>query len=213
MTVAQVTALISFSFAVWAAGLLAADRRAAGAQLLVLRPRPRPVPTWEGIRPGDIGFDEGGGAVGFLIRHGSHSPFAHCFVYVREHPDGGWWTHEAYPGGLRLRHRVAAPHKVLRVWRDDVEQRALVARSYRLVGARYAYGELVRIVVARVAGWVGVSVPPWDANPSTVICSNHAAQCVVAARPDVWLSHPPSAIWPGRLARDLDLMVWSDTVG
>jgi hypothetical protein len=204
------------------------------------------IRAWRGIQPGDIGFDEGGGIVGFLIRHFSHSPYAHCWVYHRQVPDNTetWMTAEAYPGGLKIRKREQTNvHRVIRVWRTEEERRALLARSDELVGSGYNYRELFRIVHYRlrknllwIAGallvvlalrywegmdlqWLGwpllvmgvyASLPlKTKLNPRRVICSNHVAQSVLAAR-DVELTYPPQSIWPGRLERDLNVLVWND---
>lgn len=206
--------------------------------------------TWTGIEPGDIGFDQGGGFVGFLIRHFSHSPYAHVWVYESPIYERGhvvaWRTVEAYPGGLK--ERVRDPDRVdrvARVWRDDDERFSILAMNGALLGSKYNYRELFRIIHYRVrkvwvqllvvfmaflllylsllsAGFLVVaallaSFLLYAAFPlrtklsdSAVICSNHVAQCVLAARPDVRLSFPPQMIWPGRLERDLNLVTWHD---
>jgi len=201
--------------------------------------------SWEGIQPGDVGFDQGGGLVGFLIRHFSHSPYAHCWIYHDRRDDGSWHTAEAYPGGLRMRVRSNDNvHRVVRVANTIQEQHAILDKSDELVGSGYNYRELFRIVHYRLrkifawlAGLLAIlvvldAVDVWEArwlvillivllvyaaiplrtslNPRKVICSNHVAQCVLRARPDVTLTYPPQSIWPGRLERDLNVMSWND---
>ena len=205
---------------------------------------------WHGIQPGDVGFDQGGGIVGFLIRHFSHSPYAHCWVYHDGTDNGGpdVLTAEAYPGGLKARWRDAGRvHRVVRAWRTEEERQAILDKSEELVGSGYNYRELFRIVHYRlrkillhllvvavaafvwavwqastpafIVWWVLVVLMAYailplktELNPDRVICSNHVAQCLLAARDDVELSYPPQSIWPGRLERDLNVMVWNDWV-
>jgi len=109
--------------------------------------------TWKGIQPGDIGFDRGGGFVGFLIRTFTHSPFAHCWVWHRvvKYDENGdpliWETAEAYPGGLKLRERPNANvNRVVRTWRTEEERQNTLAKSESLVGMKYNYRELFRII-------------------------------------------------------------------
>lgn len=202
--------------------------------------------TWTGIQAGDVGFDQGGGVVGFLIRHFSHSPYAHCWVYHGQNIDGRWTTAEAYPGGLRLRNRENANvHRVIRAWRTEEEREQILEASDQLVGAKYNYRELFRIVHYRlranflvhllvffaIVAWGGITgsvtaivfastfglltlyaaIPlNTKLTPGKVICSNHVAQSVLAARPDIDLTYPPQSIWPGRLERDLNVMTWND---
>lgn len=202
--------------------------------------------TWMGIQSGDVGFDQGGGLVGFLIRHFSHSPYAHCWVYHHQDESLRWVTAEAYPGGLRLRTRENANvHRVVRAWRTEDERMSILARSGALIGLGYNYRELFRIIhhrlrqtfiyhmavlllltvlygryqstLALVAWFALMPLTLYAAiplrsklNPSRVICSNHVAQSVLAARPDIKLTYPPQSIWPGRLERDLNVMTWND---
>ncbi len=197
---------------------------------------------FRGIQPGDLGFDGGGGLVGALIRRSTTSPWAHCFVVVAPAAPGYWVCHEAYPGGLRARPRHESTVGVLvRVWRTPEEQAAILARSHALVGTGYAYGELLRIaghycwrqrkavlVAALLGALVGstgilwgslalgvaglLSLVPWDG--ARVICSNHAAQAALAARPELaeWLRYPTHQVWPGELAASLQRFVWNDLV-
>jgi hypothetical protein len=201
---------------------------------------------WVDIEPGDIGFDQGGGIVGFLIRHFSHSPYAHCWVYHERDAWGDWSTAEAYPGGLKYRERQTGQvHRVIRPWRNEEERAKILAKSTELVGAKYNYRELFRIIHYRLRNilmflllgffasallWLfydlsaaqpffwALAVPtayaalPLKTNltPDKVICSNHVAQSVRAARPDVYLKYEPQSIWPGRLERDLNILVWND---
>lgn len=197
--------------------------------------------AWQGVEPGDIGFDQGGGAIGFLIRHFSHSPYAHCWVFHGA-GDEHWSTAEAYPGGLKERsRRKGKVDRVARVWRNEEERRAILERSAELVGSKYNYRELFRIIHYRVRKSFALCIalfllvlffhePAWSAialgvllvyaaiplksklDPKRVICSNHVAQCVLNARPDVELSFEPQAIWPGRLERDLNAITWDDWI-
>lgn len=106
---------------------------------------------WVGIEAGDVGFDQGGGVVGFLIRHFSHSPYAHCWVYDAPIYERGhvvaWHTIEAYPGGLKKRVRdIDRVDRVARLWRDEDERLQMLATSGALLGSRYNYRELFRII-------------------------------------------------------------------
>lgn len=183
-----------------------------------------------GLAPGDIGFDSGGGIVGALIRRGTTSPWAHCFVLVRDLGDGMWQTHEAYPGGLKekTRHASTIGHAI-RVATNPGQQDHIVSRSRQLVGSRYGYGELLRIVghyfwrqryitaavtlVAAAAGHMQLAtvaltllaagvltLAHWD-RPGAVICSNHCAQAALEGQPGLadWMRFPPHLIWPGEL--------------
>lgn len=182
------------------------------------------------LAPGDIAFDGGSGIVGALIRRGTTSPWAHCFVLVRELEDGMWQTHEAYPGGLkeRTRHTSTIGHAI-RIATNANQQKQIVSRSSELVGSRYGYGELLRIVghyfwrqryvtaavtvLAVAAGHVqlatvaltllaagALTLAQWD-RPGAVICSNHCAQAALDAQPGLaeWMRFPPHMIWPGEL--------------
>lgn len=168
------------------------------------------------IQPGDIGFDAGVGVSGLIIRLGTKSAYGHCWVYhecVGFDQDGTeiWLTVEAGPkAGLVHRFRKAAPNKVVRVWRDELEQSAILRASERLVGARYGWGEIVRIV-CRI---LGIKVRRWEDNPGRVICSNHVAQAALAGRPDFgfYLRYEPFEIWPGELAMTFDAYNWDTEV-
>jgi hypothetical protein len=192
------------------------------------------------VQPGDIGFDGGGGLLGALIRLGSTSPWAHCFVVVAVLDTEHVLTHEAYPGGLRTRvRRTETIGTAVRVWRTAEERRALMARSYELIGTPYAYGEVVRIVGhylwqrrrvvalgalgAALLGAAVVSVlalgllalgaaslTRWDTGRA--ICSNHCSQAALHGRPELaaWLRYEPARIWPGELHVALTRAAWSD---
>lgn len=164
------------------------------------------------IQPGDIGFDAGVGISGQIIRLGTKSAYGHCWVYhelVDRLPDGTqvWSTVEAGPrGGVIRRLRTTPPIKVVRVWRDRFDQADLLKKSEELVGSRYGWGEIFRIV-ARI---LGVKVRRWKDNPYAVICSNHVSQCVMASRPEfgLYLRYGSNEIWPGELAVTLDAFIW-----
>jgi hypothetical protein len=168
------------------------------------------------IRPGDVGFDEGVGLSGWIIRLGTRSAYGHCWVYhglVDVLDDGTevWDTVEAGPRmGVIHRLRTVQPNKVVRVWQDEFQRKDLLQASETLVGCRYGWGEIVRIVV----NILRIKVRKWRDNPNAVICSNHVAQAILAARPDfgLYLRHEPSEIWPGELAVTLDAFMWDTEV-
>ena len=168
------------------------------------------------IRPGDVGFDEGVGLSGWIIRLGTRSAYGHCWVYhglVDVLDDGTevWDTVEAGPRmGLIHRLRTVQPNKVVRVWQDEFQRKDLLQASEALVGCRYGWGEIFRIVV----NILRIKVRKWGDNPNAVICSNHVAQAILAARPDfgLYLRHEPNEIWPGELAVTLDAFMWDTEV-
>ena len=172
--------------------------------------------TFPRIQPGDIGFDAGVGISGLLIRLGTRSAYGHCWIYheLVGHDDEGndiWLTVEAGPkAGLVQRFRKRQPNKVVRIWRDEWEQADIVKASQALVGARYGWGEIVRIV-CRI---FGLKLAKHKDNPDRVICSNHVAQAALAGRPDLgfYLRYEPFEIWPGELAVTLDAYVWDTEV-
>jgi hypothetical protein len=172
---------------------------------------------WFGIKPGDMGFDRGGGLVGWIIRHGTGSAYAHSFIYHKllgTLHDGTqiWETVEAYPSvkkskdGVRKRVRTNAPTNVVRLWRSIGEQEAILSHSESLVGTRYSWGEIFRIAVRMI----GVKFPGWD-SPKRVICSNHCLQSALAARSSLraFFRYEPYEIWPGELAASLAAVVWA----
>jgi hypothetical protein len=163
-----------------------------------------------GIRPGDIGFDGGIGISGWLIRTGTGSAYGHCFVYHSDLGDGKWETVEAGPSGLLYRTRTVGPNKVVRLWRDDQERRAILDASKALVGCRYGWGEIARIV----CNLLGVKLKRRQDNPARAICSNHVAQAALAARPELvhYMQYQPFEIWPGELAVTFDAMRWDQEV-
>jgi hypothetical protein len=164
------------------------------------------------IKPGDIGFTKGGGFVGWIIRHGTGSAYAHVFVYVRKNKDGSWETVEAFPSakkmkdGTRVRTRTELPEKVVRIWRDSTEQAGIVRKSRELVGTRYGWGEILRIA----ARFIGIKFIPKYDSPNRAICSNVTMQAVLAARPQLRpvFRFESYQTWPGELADTLDRIVW-----
>jgi hypothetical protein len=168
------------------------------------------------IRPGDIGFDEGVGISGLLIRFGTRSAYGHCWIYhclVDILKDGTevWLTVEAGPrDGTIWRHRTVTPNKVVRVWQDEFEQRGILRKSEQLVGTRYGWGEIIRII-CRI---LGIRVRRWRDNPCRIICSNHVTQAILAGRPDFgfYLRYQPNEIWPGELAVTLDSFIWETEI-
>jgi hypothetical protein len=172
---------------------------------------PRREHSFPSIRPGDIGFDGGGGISGWVIRTGTGSSYGHCWVYHSRNADGTWLTLEAGPKeGLVFRTRKAGPNKVVRLWRDEQERAALLRASEKLAGSRYGWGEIARIV-CRI---LGIKVRRWRDNPNHVICSNHVTQAALAARPELahYLRFAFNEVWPGELAITLDAMQWEHGV-
>jgi len=174
--------------------------------------------TWVDIQPGDIGFTKGGGFVGWIIRHGTGSAYAHTFVYhkliKRTDAIEVWETVEAWPSlnkqkdGVRVRTRTEAPIKVVRLWRTRGEQARILEHSKSMVGTRYGWGEIVRIGLR----FVGIKVRGWESN-KRAICSNHCTQSVLAARPKLSkiFRYPPSMVWPGELATTCDAVEWIES--
>lgn len=166
-----------------------------------------------GIKPGDIGFTKGGGFVGWVIRHGTGSAYAHTFVYVKQNKDGSWETIEAWPSsksakdGTRFRTRTELPEKVIRTWRTRSEQSAIIKRSRELVGTRYGWGEILRIA----ARFIGIKFIPKYDSTKRAICSNVTMQAVLAARPSLkhFFKYETYQTWPGELADTLDRINWA----
>jgi hypothetical protein len=125
---------------------------------------------WLDIQPGDVGFDRGVGISGWVIRTGTQTQFGHCWVYHCRNADGSWQTVEAGPrGGLMLRTRTVAPNKVVRMWAHETEQQAMLAMSVSLLGSKYGWGEIARIV-ARI---LGLKVRRGKDHPKRVLCPKH----------------------------------------
>lgn len=168
------------------------------------------------IQPGDVGFDAGVGISGQIIRFGTKSAYGHCWVYhelLEVLPDGKevWATVEAGPrDGVARRVRTVPPLKVVRFWKDSFEQSDILRASDKLVGYRYGWGEIVRIV----AHILGIKVRRWRDNPYAVICSNHVAQAVCAGRPDFgfYMRYQNNEIWPGELAVTADAYIWDTDI-
>lgn len=166
------------------------------------------------IKPGDIGFTKGGGLVGWIIRHGTGSAYAHVFVYIKQNKDGSWETIEAWPSknkikdGTRVRLRTELPEKVVRVWRDKAEQVLIIKKSRDLVGTRYGWGEIFRIALR----FIGIKFLPKYDSHKRAICSNVTTQAVLAARPSLnrLFRFEPYQIWPGELADTLDRIIWAE---
>ena len=168
-----------------------------------------------GIKPGDIGFTKGGGFVGWIIRHGTGSTYAHSFVYVSKNADNSWNTIEAWPSaksaldGTRNRIRTEYPEKVVRVWRTKSEQAAIIKKSKALVGTRYGWGEILRIA----ARFIGIKfIPAYDSN-KRAICSNVTMQAVLASRSALkhFFKYETYQTWPGELADTLDRISWAQS--
>jgi hypothetical protein len=167
---------------------------------------------WAHIQPGDIGFDRGVGLSGFIIRLGTRSQYAHCWVYHKPLPDGSWVTVEAGPkDGVIWRIRDVEPNLVVRAWKNSKEQQDILDRSREIVGSGYGWGEILRIALY----FIGIKLRTSYDNEHRVICSNHAAQAVLAADPRIraHMRYPHYAIWPGALAEDLAAWKWWDEHG
>lgn len=169
------------------------------------------------IQPGDMGFDKGGGFVGWIIRHGTGSAYDHCFIYhelmsTDKQGNQVWKTVEAWPSlrkqkdGVRVRIRTADPSKVVRVWRTKNEQSKILEKSLSMVGTKYGWGEIFRIALR----FIGIKIRGWESERGA-ICSNHCAQSVLYARPELkaFFTYPPSFIWPGEVATCVDCVVWN----
>ncbi len=170
-----------------------------------------------GIKPGDIGFTKGGGIVGWIIRHGTGSPYAHCFIYHKYLGDGKWQTVEAFPSinknkdGVRYRIRTEEPIKIVRMWRTKNEQRKILDHSVSMVGVKYGWGEIIRIALR----FLGIKIKGWESD-KRAICSNHCTQSLLSARPQLELimKYKPSQVWPGELANTADYILWlEDRIG
>lgn len=177
------------------------------------------------MRAGDILWTKGGGLSGFFVRHGSASPYGHCAVAVTSaFPDpitGEWMVmvNETFPvfppwrPALLLRKRaVSSIAAVARMWRTEAEQALIVRTSESMVrqSLPYAWAE---IAVIALAGVLPHSVIPNADATKAVICSNHVAACLKAARTDDYLRfvrYPPHRMWPGGLHRDLQAWQWCD---
>jgi len=165
------------------------------------------------IKPGDIGFTKGGGFVGWIIRHGTGSAYAHVFVYVKPLKNGNWETIEAWPSkkahldGTRRRIRTELPEKIVRVWRSHDEQAAILNKSAELVGTRYGWGEILRIALR----FVGIKFIPRYDSSKRAICSNVTMQAVLASRAGLGplFRFESFQTWPGELAETLDRIVWA----
>lgn len=171
--------------------------------------------VYRNIQPGDIGFDEGVGISGWFIRTGTKSAYGHCWIYHQlvDIVDGVevWDTVESGPRrGTIHRLRTVTPNKVVRIWQDEYEQRDIVRASEKLVGLRYGWGEIIRIV-ARI---FGIRLRRWRDNPFAIICSNHVAQAALAGRPDLgfYLRFEPNEVWPGELAETFDSFIWDTEI-
>jgi hypothetical protein len=169
------------------------------------------------IQPGDIGFDNGGGIVGWIIRHGTGSAYSHCFVYhellsTDKSGNQTWKTVEAWPSlkdgqdGIRIRLRTKSPSKVVRVWRTKNQQEKILEKSLSMVGTGYGWGEIFRISLR----FIGIKIKGWESD-KRAICSNHCTQSILFARPELkpFFNYPPSSIWPGELATSSDCIVWN----
>jgi hypothetical protein len=168
------------------------------------------------IQAGDIGFDAGVGLSGLLIRLGTQSPYGHCWVYhdILERREDGtevWDTVEAGPRhGTIHRVRTVAPLKAVRVWQDEFERRDLLQASEALVGTRYGWGEIARIL----AHLLKIKMRRWRDNPCRVICSNHVAQAICAAVPSfgLYMRYNNNEVWPGELAVTCDAFSWDTEI-
>lgn len=166
---------------------------------------------WVGIQPGDIGFDGGQGLFGWIIRRATGT-FGHVWVYheylgLDKKGREIWKTVEAGPRGIKFQDRTRTPVKVVRLWKTKKQQAAILAESGACVGAKYGWGEIVRLALHTI----GIRVKGWQDNPKRMICSNHTARSVVAGikHLELTLPYPPQHIWPQRLAEWCDWVLWT----
>jgi len=168
---------------------------------------------WIDIKPGDIGFTKGGGFVGWLIRHGTGSSYAHTFIYHNKLSNGVWETVEAFPSvkknkdGVQIRVRTEEPLKIVRAWRTPNEQRDILTHSLSMVGTRYGWGEIFRIALR----FIGVKIKGWE-SANRAICSNHCTSSILYSRPALqyFFKYKPSMTWPGELSTTLDKITWAE---
>jgi hypothetical protein len=166
---------------------------------------------WISIQPGDIGFDGGQGFFGWVIRRAT-GVYGHTWVYhelLGMDDDGNevWRTVEAGPSGVKNRTRTRPPVKVVRMWRTEAQQRAILKESANCVGAKYGWGEIVRLALHTI----GIRIKGWRDNPGRMICSNHVARSVTRGIRHIELTLPyaPQHIWPQRLAEWCDWVKWT----
>jgi hypothetical protein len=166
---------------------------------------------WHYIEPGDIGFDGGRGIFGWLIRRATgaygHTWVYHEFLGTNERGVQEWRTIEAGPRGIRWQVRDRPPVKVARLWRTKAQQRGILKESEACLGAKYGWGEIVRLALHTV----GLRVDGWADNPDRMICSNHVARSVTRGLGCLQqtLPYPPNHIWPQRLAEWCDWVLWT----
>lgn len=168
--------------------------------------------SWSGIEPGDIGFDGGVGASGWIIRR-TTGAYGHVWVYheLADVLDDGteiWNTIEAGPKrGVQWCERRRSPVKVVRLWNNEEERFRILTASEGCLGAKYGWGEIARIALHLV----GIKVDGWEDDPSRMICSNHAATAAAAVGRHVAMTMPykPQHIWPQRFAEWCDWFRWT----
>lgn len=170
------------------------------------------------MQPGDVFFTRGDGLVGWVIRHGSGSFYAHVGVLVERCADGDWIVAEALYSsngllsGTRLRKRSFVRGELTRFVnvapdRASRDRFVNVARAAAVKGHRYDLPELLRIA-ARGVG-IRWSRPKSDAR----ICSAVVAEWLVEVWPEFgwFLPVPVLSVWPGLLAHCVD--EWQHSVG
>jgi hypothetical protein len=172
----------------------------------------RPLP-WYYIQPGDVGFDGGQGLFGWIIRRATGA-YGHTWVYHEflgrdEKGRERWRTVEAGPRGVREQVRTRPPVKVVRMWKTRSQRDTILAESSACVGAKYGWGEIVRLALHTI----GIRVRGWKDNSERMICSNHVARSIARALPGVrpTLPYPPQHIWPQRLAEWCDWILWTQS--
>jgi hypothetical protein len=109
--------------------------------------------------------------------------------------------------GTRFRIRTQYPEKVVRVWRSRSEQNAIIRKSNELVGTRYGWGEITRIMLH----FLGINFVPKYDSKKRAICSNVTMQAVLAARSALkhFFRFESYQTWPGELADTLDRISWA----
>lgn len=171
-----------------------------------------PMP-WHGIEPGDVGFDGGQGLFGWIIRRATGA-YGHVWVYhqylgLDKKNREQWRTVEAGPRGVKERVRVRPPVKVVRLWKTRAQQRAILNESRACIGAKYGWGEIIRLALHTI----GIRVRGWRDDTNRMICSNHVARSVTRGISALraTLPYPPQHIWPQRLAEWCDWVQWTQT--
>ncbi len=160
--------------------------------------------TVDSIAPGDVGFVRGSSSWGEVVARITGYDVAHTVVYHRRLADGRdgrkrWLVAEMSASrGARFVVHEDEPVHVVRVWRDRREQRRLLGYSRDTVrrGAAYDWAEIGRCL-ADVLG----RQPYRRRLNGREICTTHALQAILYARPDLsrLFPDPDEPFSPGSL--------------